>query len=78
MKITDERPDDEKVDDIFLRAVFARQLKVSLMVQEIAEQLYDARCLWLGDQSLDWADLTPRQQHGYRAEVERLIKQVNA
>jgi hypothetical protein len=74
MKIDQERPEDEALDNAMLRAVFDRQLRVSLLVDQITVLLYKARGEWIGG-AMDFKDLTAAQKASYRAEVEALVKQ---
>lgn len=50
-----------------------RQLMATLLVGDIAERLYHARCLHLGGNFLHWHELTPCQQRAFRLEIEDLI-----
>lgn len=74
MTIHDENPNDEATDNAILRAVFDRQLRVSLLVDQITCLLYKARGEWIGG-AMEFKDLTAAQKASYRAEVERLVKE---
>lgn len=65
--------EQERADDVLLNTVFERQLRVSLLVEAMAETLYRARSLWIGGETLAWSDLTVGQKRLYRTEVERLV-----
>ncbi len=51
------------------------KLNACLLVQPLAEMLYQARSYWIGGQTLGWHELTPQQKHDCRMEIERLIKE---
>ena len=62
-----------QADDLLLQSVTHRQWSVALQVCHLAEALYQARTEWIGG-GLPWSELTPGQQHGYRREMEELVR----
>ncbi len=72
MKLSDERPEDEVIDNALLRAVLNRQLDVSERVPALARALYEARAVWVMS-TMTWEELGPVKQAEYRAEVCQLI-----
>jgi hypothetical protein len=64
----------EELDGLVLRQVYERQLRVSALIVQMAQQLYAARGEWIGGGTIPWDDLGVRRRADYMQEIERLVK----